>query len=81
MGILLGPRDFPVFRTEIISDISRGTEGAMKIEFPTLSPTKYTGDLLDLGVFLVMSWETLTKNLLKMFAITNGSVVMLPLEP
>ena len=53
--MLLGPRDFPDFRTEITSDISKGTEGEMKNEFQTLSPIKSTGDLLDLGIFLVMS--------------------------
>ena len=55
MGMLLGPRDFPDFRAEIISDISKGTEGAVKNEFPTLSPIKSTGDFWDLGMFLVMS--------------------------
>ena len=29
IGMLFGPRDFPDFRREIISDISDGTEGAM----------------------------------------------------
>ena len=80
MGMLLGPRDLPDFRTEITSDISVGTEGDMKNEFPTLSPMKFKGDLLEGGIFLVISWETLTKNLLKMFAITAGSDVKLPFE-
>ena len=55
MVMLFGPRDLPDFRTEIISDISKGSRGAMKNEFPTLSPIKSTGDLLDVGIFLVMS--------------------------
>ena len=55
MGVLLGPRDLPDFRAEIISDISKGTEGAIKNEFPTLSPIKSTCDFLDLVIFLVMS--------------------------
>ena len=78
--MLLGPRDFPDFRAEIISDISKGAAGAMKNEFTILSPMKLTGDLFDLGILLVISWETLTKNLLKMFAITVGSDVILPFE-
>ena len=53
--MLLGPRDFPDFNRAIISDISEGTEGEMKKEFPALSPMKVTGDLLDLGKFLVIS--------------------------
>ena len=66
--------------TEITSDISEGTEGNMKKEFPALSPMKLKGDLFEGGKFLVISWETLTKNLLKMFAITAGSDVKLPFE-
>ena len=80
VGMLLGPRDFPDFRSEIISDTSRGTEGAVKKEFPTLSAMKSKVDLLDLGILLVMWWETLTKYLLKMLAITAGSDVMFPFE-
>ena len=76
--MLLGPRDFPDFKREIISDTSDGIEGAMKNEFSILSPMKFTGDLFGLGMFLVISCETLTKNSLKMFAITAGSDVILP---
>ena len=53
--MLLGPRDFPDFRREIRSDISEGIEGAMKNELLTLSPMKFTGDLINLGIFLVIS--------------------------
>jgi len=78
--MLLGLRDFPDFKREIISEISEGTDGTMKKEFPTLPLMKVAGDLLDLGTFLVISWEILTKNSLKMFAITVGSEVILPSE-
>ena len=50
-----GPRDLPDFRQEIISDVSKAVDGAVKKEFPTLSPMKSIGDFLDLGIFLVMS--------------------------
>ena len=33
VGILLGPHDFPDFRSEIMSDISTGKEGAAKKSF------------------------------------------------
>ena len=46
--------DFPVFRSKIISDISRGTEGDVKKEFSILLPIQSTGDLSDLGIFLVI---------------------------
>ena len=78
--MLLGPRDFPNFRREIRSDISEGIKGAMKNELLTLSPMKFAGDMIGLGIFLAISCETLTKNLLKMFAITAGSDVMFPFE-
>ena len=32
-GVLFGPKDFPVFKKEIRSDTSRGTEGAVKKNF------------------------------------------------
>ncbi len=80
IGMLSGPRDFLVFRREIILDISWGTEGAMNKELPILSPIKSKGDFVDLGMFLVILWETLTKNLLETFAIIVGSEVILPLE-
>ena len=38
------------------------------------------GALLDLGIFLVISQETVTKYLLKMLAITAGSDLMTPFE-
>ena len=69
IGILFGPRDFPDFKRMIISDISKAVDGAVKKEFPTLSPMKSIGDFLPLGIVLVMSSETLTKYLLKMLAI------------
>ena len=44
--MLLGPRHFPNFKTETMSDISDGTEGAVKKEFPTLLPINFIGDLI-----------------------------------
>ena len=41
---------------------------------------EFTGDLLDLGIFLVISLETLTNNLLNTFPLTKGSDLMLPFE-
>ena len=35
-----------MFRAEIISDISKGTKGAIKSEFPNLSPIKSTGGFI-----------------------------------
>ena len=46
LGNAIGPRDFSVFRAEIISDILKGTKGAMKNEFPNLSPIKSTGGFI-----------------------------------
>ena len=53
--MLLGPRNLPDYKAKIISDISKETEGAVKKEFLILSPMTSTGDLLDLGIFLVIS--------------------------
>ena len=53
--MLLGPKDLPDFSILIISDISEGTEGAMKKESPILLPMKSKGDFLVLGIFLVIS--------------------------
>ena len=78
--MLLGPRDFPDLRSEIISDISDGNEGALKNELLILSPMRCKGKLLGLDSFLVISLETVTKNLLKMSAMTAGSDVILPFE-
>ena len=50
---MFGPRDFPVLRLEIISDISNGTEGRIKTQFPILPPMKSIGNLLVLGIVLV----------------------------
>ena len=52
--MLFGPGDFLVLRREILSDISCGTEGAVKNEFHILSPIKFTGELFDLGMVLVI---------------------------
>ena len=41
---------------------------------------KSMGDLLDLGIFLVILGETVTKYLSTMLAITAGSDLMLPFE-
>ena len=75
--MLLGPRDFPNFKREIISDISDGTE-VVKKEFKTLFLIKCIGDLTVLVMYLVILWKTLTKNLFKMLAIKVGSDVISP---
>ena len=49
--MLFGPRDFPDFRAEIVSDISKGTEGVVKKELPNFI-THETGKRL------VGSWHT-----------------------
>ena len=69
--MLLGPRHFPDFRIEIICNISREIDGAVKKEVLTLLASKSKHDLLDFGIFLAILWETLTKYLLKMLAITG----------
>ena len=69
--MLLGPRHFPDFRSEVISNISREIHGAVKKEVLTLLASKSKHDLLDIGIFLAILWETLTKYLLRMIAITD----------
>ena len=80
VGMLLGPKDFPVFYREIILDISKGSECARKRELLTLSLMKSRGDFSDRGIFLVIPPETLTKYLLRMLVMTIGSDILLPLE-
>lgn len=55
IGILFGPKDFPVLRREIISEISGGVEGIVKKELSTLLPRYSMGDFVD----LVMCFVTL----------------------
>ena len=45
-----------------MSEISVGAEGTINKELLILSPIRSTGDLLDLGIFLVMSYAILVKN-------------------
>ena len=52
--------------------ISETTDGEINIELLTLLPLKHMGDVLDLSMYLVTVWETLTKNILKTLAVTAG---------
>ena len=55
MGTLSGSRVLPDSSAEIIFDLTMWTEAAVKKGVSNLSPMKSTGDLLDLGMFLVIS--------------------------
>ena len=57
--MLFGPKDFPVLRIDIISNISRETEGAVKRE--TLSPMKST----DLGIVVSDIMRNIYKELIE----------------
>ena len=78
--MLVGPKYFPNFIRETISDILDGTEGAVKTEFLTLLPIKFIGDVTVLVMSSAILWQTSKKNLLKSLAITVGSGITLPAE-
>ena len=52
--MLFRPINVPKFKREIILDISDGTEGAIKKEFQILFAIKFIGDLIVLGICLVI---------------------------
>ena len=54
IGILLGPKDFPGFKSEMTSSTSEGAEGVITNQLQTLLNMKALGDLWVLGIVLVI---------------------------
>ena len=54
IGMLLGPKDFPGFKSEMASTTLEGAEGVIQKELQTLLDMKAVGDLWVLGIALVI---------------------------